>query len=47
MTPSPKPETQTRPVNLDDIRRQIDEIDQTLLDMLSRRAELVHAVGIV
>jgi chorismate mutase / prephenate dehydratase len=34
-------------VNLDDIRLQIDDIDQSLLDLLSHRAELVHQVGIV
>jgi chorismate mutase/prephenate dehydratase len=34
-------------VNLDDIRNQIDTIDQELLDLLSRRAELVHEVGVV
>ncbi len=32
-------------MNLDDIRRQIDEIDQELLGLLSRRADLVHEVG--
>lgn len=35
------------PVNLDDIRRNIDTIDQELLDLLSRRADLVHEVGLV
>jgi chorismate mutase/prephenate dehydratase len=34
-------------VNLDDIRRQIDTIDQELLDLLNRRADLVHEVGVV
>lgn len=34
-------------MNLDDIRNQIDTIDQELLDLLSRRAELVHEVGVV
>jgi chorismate mutase/prephenate dehydratase len=34
-------------VNLDDIRRQIDAIDQELLDLLNRRADLVHEVGVV
>jgi chorismate mutase/prephenate dehydratase len=34
-------------VNLDDIRRQIDEIDRDLLDLLNRRADLVHEVGVV
>jgi chorismate mutase/prephenate dehydratase len=34
-------------VNLDNIRSQIDTIDQDLLDLLSRRAELVHEVGLV
>jgi len=32
-------------MNLDDIRRQIDEIDAGLLDLLSKRADLVHGVG--
>lgn len=30
---------------LDDIRKQIDQIDQQLLDLLSSRADLVHEVG--
>ncbi len=34
-------------MNLDDIRRQIDTIDQDLLDLLNRRADLVHEVGLV
>lgn len=32
-------------MNLDDIRQQIDSIDSELLDLLSRRADLVHNVG--
>jgi len=34
-------------VNLDDIRCQIDSIDHDLLDLLSRRADLVHEVGVI
>jgi len=34
-------------VNLDEIRHHIDTIDQELLELLNRRAELVHQVGIV
>ena len=34
-------------MNLDDIRNQIDTIDHDLLDLLSRRAELVHEVGLI
>ncbi len=34
-------------MNLDDIRRQIDAIDQDLLGLLGKRADLVHEVGIV
>ena len=34
-------------MNLDDIRRQIDDIDRDLLDLLNRRADLVHEVGVV
>ena len=34
-------------MNLDDIRQQIDSIDQGILDLLSRRADLVHEVGVV
>ncbi|MEO5713782.1 MAG: prephenate dehydratase [Luteolibacter sp.] len=34
-------------MNLDDIRRNIDTIDRDLLDLLSRRADLVHEVGVV
>lgn len=34
-------------MNLDDIRLQIDTIDHDLLDLLSRRADLVHEVGVV
>jgi len=37
----------TSPVSLDDIRNQIDTIDQDLLGMLNRRADLVHEVGII
>ncbi len=37
----------TCPVNLDDIRLQIDTIDQDLLGLLNRRADLVHQVGVV
>lgn len=32
-------------MNLDDIRKNIDDIDGKLLDLLSSRAELVHQVG--
>ena len=32
-------------MNLDDIRKQIDDIDGQLLDLLSARADLVHNVG--
>jgi len=34
-------------VSLDDIRRQIDEVDQELLGLLSQRADLVHEVGVI
>ena len=34
-------------MNLEDIRIQIDSIDRDLLDLLSRRADLVHEVGVV
>jgi chorismate mutase/prephenate dehydratase len=34
-------------MNLDDIRNQIDEIDREMLELLSRRADLVHEVGLV
>ncbi len=34
-------------MNLDDIRNQIDRIDIDLLTLLSRRAELVHQVGLI
>lgn len=34
-------------MNLEDIRRQIDTIDQDLLNLLNRRADLVHEVGLV
>ena len=34
-------------MNLDELRRQIDEIDRELLDKLSRRADLVHEVGLI
>lgn len=32
-------------MNLDEIRRQIDEVDAQLLDLLGKRADLVHEVG--
>ncbi len=32
-------------MNLDEIRRQIDQVDAELLDLLTRRADLVHQVG--
>ena len=44
--PQTKPDP-TRHVNLDDIRKQIDLIDHDLLELLSRRADLVHEVGLV
>jgi len=34
-------------VPLDDIRKQIDQLDQHLLDLLSKRADLVHEVGTI
>lgn len=34
-------------MNLDDIRNHIDSIDMELLDLLSRRADLVHQVGLI
>ncbi len=34
-------------MNLDDIRKGIDDIDGKLLDLLSERAEFVHQVGLV
>ena len=34
-------------MNLDDIRKQIDDLDGRLLDLLSQRADLVHQVGLV
>ena len=34
-------------MNLDDIRHQIDSIDQELLVLLNRRSDFVHEVGIV
>lgn len=34
-------------MSLDDIRRQIDEVDQELLGLLSQRADLVHEVGVI
>ena len=34
-------------MNLDDIRNQLDRIDIELLTLLSRRAELVHEVGLI
>ena len=34
-------------MNLDDIRNQIDSTDVELLGLLSRRAELVHQVGLI
>ncbi|NNC88323.1 MAG: prephenate dehydratase [Akkermansiaceae bacterium] len=32
---------------LDDIRQDIDQLDAQLLDLLSRRADLVHEVGVI
>ena len=34
-------------MSLDDIRKQIDLIDQDLLGLLSQRADLVHEVGMI
>ena len=34
-------------MNLDDIRSQIDAIDRELLELLNRRADLVHEVGVI
>ncbi|HSP41592.1 MAG TPA: chorismate mutase, partial [Luteolibacter sp.] len=34
-------------MSLDDIRRQIDDIDRELLGLLNRRADLVHEIGVV
>ncbi len=34
-------------MKLDDIRHQIDALDHDLLDLLSRRADLVHEVGVI
>lgn len=34
-------------MTLEDIRQKIDEIDRDLLDLLSRRADLVHEVGVI
>ena len=34
-------------MSLDDIRKQIDLIDQNLLSLLSQRADLVHEVGVI
>lgn len=34
-------------MNLDDIRKQIDEVDSELMNLLSHRADLVHEVGVV
>jgi chorismate mutase/prephenate dehydratase len=34
-------------MSLDDIRKQIDLIDQDLLKLLSQRADLVHEVGVI
>ena len=34
-------------MSLDDIRKQIDLIDQDLLSLLSQRADLVHEVGVI
>jgi chorismate mutase/prephenate dehydratase len=34
-------------MSLDDIRKQIDLIDQDLLNLLSQRADLVHDVGVI
>ncbi|MEN9974098.1 MAG: prephenate dehydratase [Verrucomicrobiota bacterium] len=39
--------TPSQPVNLDEVRHQIDAVDQDLLDLLNRRADLVHHVGII
>lgn len=44
--PSPKPNfIPLFTVSLDDIRAQIDSIDQSLLELLSQRSDLVHQVG--
>lgn len=34
-------------MSLDEIRKQIDQIDQNLLNLLSDRADLVHEVGVI
>ena len=34
-------------MNLDDIRKQIDDLDRQLINLLSQRADLVHEVGVV
>ncbi len=34
-------------MSLDDIRRQIDDIDRELLGLLNHRADLVHEIGVV
>jgi chorismate mutase/prephenate dehydratase len=32
---------------LDDIRKQIDDVDTKLLALLNQRADLVHEVGVI
>ncbi|MHC4991737.1 MAG: prephenate dehydratase [Planctomycetota bacterium] len=44
-TPEQIDETATGSVPLDDMRRQIDEIDKQLVDILSRRASIVVEIG--
>jgi chorismate mutase/prephenate dehydratase len=34
-------------ISLDEIRKQIDEVDTELMNLLNRRADLVHLVGVV
>lgn len=34
-------------MNLDELRRNIDDIDSSLVELLSRRADLVHEVGVL
>lgn len=34
-------------MSLDDIRKQIDDIDRQLMNLLSQRADLVHEVGVI
>lgn len=34
-------------MSLDDIRKQIDEVDSALMNLLSQRADLVHEVGVI